>query len=454
MADLNRLVILGAAGDLSTRFLLPAMADALQAGKLERPLEIIGVARADWDNDHYRSRSADAIAESAPGVEASVRDQFVEHLHYVKADATDADALSRAIGDKPSLIYLALPPKIYPDCIRALEEIGLTAGSRIIIEKPFGDDYDSAVELNKLLKQHFSEDTIYRIDHFTALQSVEAIPALRFANRILQPVWSREHIEQVEIIFEDISTLGGRASYYDTAGALKDMTQNHLLQILCMVAMEPPEDMQGESLRDAKVQLLKDVRSWSPDEAAKMSYRARYTAGEINGKQIPDYVDEDGVDPDNRTETFAKIQLEIDNDRWTGVPFLIRTGKGQAYRRRIANIVFKQLDEGPYQTHMIETPNALQLYMLPDSLQVRLLLNRPEDPLQLREVNLSIDLPQENIPAHGALILDALRGDQSRFIRDDEAEESWRVVQPFLDAWAQDLTPMHEYPAGTQVETN
>ncbi len=453
MADLNRLVILGAAGDLSTRFLLPAMADALQAGKLERPLEIIGVARADWDNDHYRSRSADAIAESAPGVETSVRDQLVEHLHYMKADATDADALSGAIGDKPSLIYLALPPKIYPACIRALEEIGLPAGSRIIVEKPFGDDYDSAVELNKLLKQHFSEDTIYRIDHFTALQSVEAIPALRFANRILQPVWSREHIEQVEIIFEDISTLGGRASYYDTAGALKDMTQNHLLQILCMVAMEPPEDMQGESLRDAKVQLLKDVRSWSPDEAAKMGYRARYTAGEINGKQIPDYVDEDGVDPDNRTETFAKIQLEIDNDRWTGVPFLIRTGKGQAYRRRIANIVFKQLDEGPYQTHMIETPNALQLYMLPDSLQVRLLLNRPEDPLQLREVNLSIDLPQENIPAHGALILDALRGDQSRFIRDDEAEESWRVVQPFLDAWARDLTPMHEYPAGTQVET-
>lgn len=453
MSDLKRLVILGAAGDLATRFLLPAIGDAMQTGQLSEPLEIVGVARADWDNDHFRSRSTDAIASNAPDVESSVRDRLVEHLHYVRADATDAEAMAPAIGSEPSLIYLALPPKIYPACIRALEEIGLPEGSRIIIEKPFGDDHQSAVDLNELLKQRFSEATIYRIDHFTALQSVEAIPALRFANRILQPVWNREHIEQVEIIFEDISTLGGRASYYDTAGALKDMTQNHLLQILCMLAMEPPADMQGESLRSAKVNLLKDIRIWSLEEAAQMSYRARYTAGEIDGKSIPAYVDEDGVDPDNRTETFAKIQLAIDNDRWSGVPFLIRTGKGQAYRRRIANIVFKQVDDGPYRTHMIETPNALQLYMLPDSLQVRLLLNRPDDPLQLREVNLSIDLPQENIPAHGALILDALRGDQSRFIRDDEAEESWRVVQPFLDAWSQNLAPMHEYPAGTQVET-
>jgi glucose-6-phosphate 1-dehydrogenase len=453
MADLNRLVILGAAGDLATRFLLPAIGEAMQSRQLEQPLEIVGVARVEWDTDQYRSRAADAIAESAPEIEASIRDQLVQHLHYVQADATDPEAMAPAIGDEPSLIYLALPPKIYPDSLNALHQIGLPEGSRIIIEKPFGDDHASAVELNKLLKQRFSEDMIYRIDHFTALQSVEAIPALRFANRILQPVWTREHIEQVEIIFEDISTLGGRASYYDTAGALKDMTQNHLLQILCMLAMEPPDDMQGESLRSAKVQLLNGIRTWSVEEAARMSYRARYTAGEINGQQIPAYVDEDGVDPDNRTETFAKIQLAVDNDRWSGVPFLIRTGKGQAYRRRIANIVFKQLDDGPYRTHMIETPNALQLYMLPDSLQVRLLLNRPDDPLQLREVNLSIDLPQENISAHGALMLDALRGDQSRFIRDDEAEESWRVMQPFLDAWAQDLTPMHEYPAGTQVET-
>ena len=452
MAALNRLVILGAAGDLATRFLLPALADAMQAGKLENPLDIVGAAREDWDTEEYRRQSDQAIAENAPGVDQAVRKQLLDHLTYVQADATDPDDLRQALTDEPALIYLALPPGIYRDCIQALEQAGLPDGSSIIIEKPFGEDLESARELNQFLQQRFPEEAIYRIDHFTAMQSVEAIPALRFANRILQPIWNREHIHQVEIIFEDVGTLSGRAGYYDTAGALKDMIQNHLLQVLCMLAMEPPGDLQGESLRDVKVGLLKDIRSWSTDEAAEMSYRARYSAGTVNGESVPAYVDEEAVDPDNQTETFAKVQLEIDNDRWTGVPFLIRTGKGQEYRRRIANIVFKPQEDGPYHTHMIETPNALQLYMLPDSLQVRLLLNRPDDPLQLRTVNLGIDLPEEPIPAHGQLVLDALQGDQSRFIRDDEAEESWRVVQPFLDAWNQNRTPLHEYPAGTQVE--
>ncbi len=454
MADLNRLIVLGAAGDLATRFLLPALADAMQAGKLSNPLHIVGAARAEWDTDEYRKHSDHDIAENAPDVEQSVRQQLIEHLTYVQADATDPDALRQTFTDEPALVYLALPPAIYRDCIQALHDAGLPEGSRIIIEKPFGEDLESARELNQFLQQRFPEEAIYRIDHFTAMQSVETIPAIRFANRILQPVWNREYIDQVEIIFEDVSIPTGRAGYYDSAGALKDMIQNHLLQVLCMLAMEPPQDLQGESLRDAKVQLLKSIRTWTTDEASEMSYRARYSAGTINGESVPAYVDEDGVDPENRTETFAKVQLAIDNDRWSGVPFLIRTGKGQAYRRRVANIVFKPQEDGPYPTHMIETPNALQLHMLPDSLQVRMLLNRPDDPLQLRTVNLGIDLPEEPIPAHGKLILDALQGDKSRFIRDDEAEESWRAVQPFLDAWSEQRTPLHEYPAGAQVEVD
>lgn len=453
MPDLNRLVILGAAGDLATRFLLPHLAEAMQSGKVPQPLEIVGVARADWDTPAFQRRSDESIARIAPDVDPPVRQQLIGNLSYVQADATDPDALAPAIGDTPCAVYLALPPGIYRSTITALEQLGLPDGSRIIIEKPFGEDLQSAIELNALLKARFPEEAIYRIDHFTALQSVEAIPALRFANRILQPVWNREHIEKVEIYFEDISTLGGRAGYYDTAGALRDMTQNHLLQILCMLAMEPPADLAGEALRDRKVELLNAIRTWSLDEAARMSYRARYTAGEINGQPVPSYVDEDGVDPENRTETFAQIQLAIDNERWSGVPFLIRTGKGQAYRRRVARILFKPVDDGPYRTHMIETPTALELHMLPDSLQVRLLLNRPDDPTQLRAINLGIDLPEESVPAHGALILDALRGDQSRFIRDDEAEASWCAVQPFLDAWREERTPLHDYPAGTQVET-
>jgi glucose-6-phosphate 1-dehydrogenase len=452
MSDLNRLVILGAAGDLATRFLLPAIADAMQAGKLAEPLEIIGAAREAWDTEEYCRQSDQAIVENAPDVDKEVRQQLLDHLTYLQADATDPEDLSQAMSGGPAVIYLALPPTIYRDTIQALQDAGMPDGSRIIVEKPFGEDLETARKLNEFLQQHFPEEAIYRIDHFTAMQSVEAIPALRFANRLLQPVWNREHIDQVEIIFEGTGSLSGRAGYYETAGALKDMIQNHLLQVLCMLAMEPPKDLHGESLRDAKVQLLREIRAWSIDEAAEMSYRARYTAGEIDGERVQAYVDEEKVDPDNRTETFAKVQLQVDNERWSGVPFLIRTGKAQAYHRHLANIVFKPVENGPYHTHMIETPNALQLYMLPDSLQIRLLLNRPDDPEQLRTVNLGIDLPEENVPAHGALILDALRGDQTRFIRDDEAEESWRVVQPFLNAWKEERTPLNEYPAGTQVE--
>jgi glucose-6-phosphate 1-dehydrogenase len=445
---LDRLVILGAAGDLSTRFLIPSIGKAMEAGRLDHPVRITGVARADWSNEGYRNRSADALAD----VPEAIKRDLLENLFYIQADATDPDALAPAFDDQPAAVYLALPPGIYSDAIRALESLHLPDGSRIIIEKPFGSDLDSAIALNQQLRQAFPESRIYRIDHFTAMQAVEIIPALRFANRMLEPVWNRDHIEQIDVIWEDISALDGRASYYDTAGALRDMTQNHLLQVLCMLTMEPPDQRSGEALRDRKVELLNSIRIWDIEQAARLSYRARYTAGSINGREVPDYVAEEGVDPENRTETFAQIELEIDNDRWRGVPVRIRTGKGQGKRRREANIVFRGVETGPFQDQ--GAPNAMQIQMLPDRIHARLMVSQPDDPTELREINLAIDLPDEPVPAHGALILDALRGDQSRFIRDDEAESSWRVVQPFLDAWARELTPLREYPAGTQVSTD
>jgi glucose-6-phosphate 1-dehydrogenase len=452
MAQIDRLVILGAAGDLSTRLLLPAIAQAMQADRLQQPLKIVGVARAEWDSSQYQQQTADELAEYASEVDESVRNSLVSSLSYVQADATDPEALAPAFSDEPAAVYLALPPAIYSGAISALEKIGLPDGSRIVIEKPFGDELDSAIELNRQLKQAFTEESIYRIDHFTALQSVEAIPALRFANRLFETNWSRDHIQQIEIIWDNTLALEGRASYYDTAGALKDMTQNHLLQVLCMLGMERPESLHGEALRDRKVDLLKSIRKVDVEEAAQLSYRARYTAGTAKNGQVPAYVDEEGVDPDNRTETFAKIELMIDNDRWRDVPVLIRTGKAQAENRHLANIVFKPVERGPFRDESVEVPNSMQIHMLPDRLQIRTLLSHVEDPLTLRTVHFGIDLPEEAVEAHGALMINVLNGDQSRFIRDDEAEESWRVVQPFLDAWREERTPLNEYPAGTQVE--
>jgi glucose-6-phosphate 1-dehydrogenase len=216
----------------------------------------------------------------------------------------------------------------------------------------------------------------------------------------------------------------------------------------------PPDDLHGESLRDRKAELLRAVRKLDVDEAARLSYRARYTAGATRRSEVPDYAEEHGVDPENRTETFAKIELSIDNDRWQGVPVLIRTGKAQAERRHLVNIVFKPVDDGPYHDQQAAIPNSLQIHMLPDRLQIRTLINHVDDPLKLRPIHFAIDLPEEVIPAHGALLIDALRGDQTRFVRDDEVEESWRIVQPFLDAWREERTPLNEYPAGTQVETS
>jgi glucose-6-phosphate 1-dehydrogenase len=433
---------------------MPAIAQTMQAGRLDRPIEIVGVARAEWDTEKYRQKTSDELAEYAPEVNEEIRNSLVEHLVYVQADATDADALAPAFGDQPAAVYLALPPSIYSGAISALEEIGLPEGSRIIIEKPFGDDLQSAIELNEQLQEAFPEEAIYRIDHFTAMQAVEIIPSLRFANRLFESVWNHEHIAQIEIIWDDTLSLGGRAGYYDTAGALKDMTQNHLLQVLCMVGMEPPADLQGESLRDRKVELLKSIRRYDIEQAAQLSYRARYTAGTINGSDVPAYVDEEGVDPDNCAETFAKIELMIDNDRWRDVPILIRTGKAQSESRHLVNIVFRNIDHGPFRGEKSDIPNSLQIHMLPDRVQIRTLLNEVENPLHLRPIHFGIDLPEEVVSAHGSLLIDALRGDQSRFIRDDEAIESWRVVQPFLDAWRDERTPMHEYSAGKQVDTN
>jgi len=360
------------------------------------------------------------------------------------------DELREALGslDSPLAAYLALPPRIFPAAVRGLSDVGLPEGSRIVVEKPFGEDLASARALNQLIHENFSEEAVYRVDHFLALQTVQNILGLRFANRVFELLWNRDHVERVEIIWDETVALEGRASYYDKAGALKDMIQNHLLQLLCLIGMEPPLTLGERDLRDRKVDVLRAVRRMSREEVSGNTIRARYTAGQIGERQISSYADEEGIDPSRETETFAQVTLAIDNWRWAGVPFILRTGKALARNRRNINIVFRGVPHLAFQEND-PVPNILRLQLNPDRMSLSVNINGAGDPFVLECVELDADLAPQEIPAYGHILLQVLAGDNTLSIRGDEAEESWRIVEPILSAWREGLVPLREYPAGS-----
>ena len=452
---LNHIVILGAGGDLAARYLMPSLARIIDSPDLPNEIRITGVAREQWSTQQFRSYIGDRLDEFAADVDRQARDQLVGCLTYVQADVTDAEALAPAFSgiDEPSLAYLALPPAIFPGAIAALEKIGLPDGSRIVIEKPFGEDLESAEALNQQVHEVFPENAIFRIDHFLGKQTVQNVLGLRFANRIFEPVWNCHHVRQVEIIWDETLALEGRAGYYDNAGALKDMIQNHLLQLLCFVGMEPPARLDEDQLRDRKVDVLRAVRRLAPEDVAEQTYRARYSAGEIDGQSIPSYVDEEGVDPDNRTETFAEVRFTIDNWRWGGVPFILRSGKALGENRRLIKVHFQGVPHMAFGQSDEPVPNVLRLQLDPDHVHLDLNVNCPGDLFELRPVDLALELAPPALPAYGTLLLDVLRGDPMLFIRDDEAEESWQIVEPILKGWSRELAPLHEYQAGSDVDS-
>jgi glucose-6-phosphate 1-dehydrogenase len=452
---LNRIVILGATGDLTSRYLLPSLAQILDRADQDGTFHVVGVARRDWSTDAFQRHIAERLERFAGDTSDAVRQRLVDCLFYVQADVTDPDELAEAFGgrDEPVLAYLALPPAVFPGTIDALARLELPQGSRVVIEKPFGEDLESAIALNRQVHEVFPEDAIFRIDHFLGKQTVQNILGLRFANRIFEPLWNCHHIRQVEIIWDETLALEGRAGYYDHAGALKDMIQNHLLQLLCFIAMEPPTKITAHELRDRKADLLRAVRRFSPEEIKQSTYRGRYTSGEIDGEAIPSYVDEDGVDPTRNTETFSEVRLTIDNWRWGGVPFVLRSGKALGKNRRLINVHFQDVPHLPFDPDAPPRPNVLRMQIDPDRMHLDLNVNEPGELLSLRAVDLGLELAPPELPAYGTLLLEILRGDPMLFIRDDEAEESWRIVEPILDAWSRDEVPMHEYEAGSDVRT-
>ena len=447
----SRLFILGATGDLAGRYLFPALADLKhQEVPQLKDTTTVGIGQEDWDVETFRRHVAEKLDEHGGGLPDEARRSLVADLGYHQADVTNPDSLSSAIdaSSGPVILYLALPPALLGDVFRGLAKLDLAEGSRVIVEKPFGVDLPSAQALNKLIQPIFPEETVFRIDHFLGKQTVQNILGLRFANRIFENLWNRDNIERVEIIWEESVALEGRAGYYDRAGALRDMVQNHLLQLLCLVAMEPPLAFNQRDFRDRKVDVLRAVHKYDPDQAAKHTVRARYTEGQVEGRDIPSYVDEEGVDPDRETETFVQATLFIDNWRWSGVPFVLRSGKAMAEKRDEIVIRFRPVPYLPFQKGE-PTANVLRLTLDPDQVELAISINGPGDPFDLEHADLIATMaPQESSP-YARLILDILEGDPILTIRGDEAEESWRIVEPILDAWKAGKSPMLEYPAGS-----
>ena len=450
---IRRMLVFGASGDLTFRYLLPALTRLREAGRLPEGFTISALARNDWETQSYRARAKERLARHAPDASEEARSDLVEALQYHRADVTDPKGVRAALGEdrgEPIVASLALPPAVFAAAIEALKTAGLAEGSRVVVEKPFGEGLESARKLNRLLHEAFPEEAVFRADHFLGLQTVQNVLGLRFANRVFEPLWNHDHVERVEIVWDETLALEGRAVYYDTAGAAKDMIQNHLLQLLCLVGMEPPITLDERDLRDRKVDLLRAVRRLSPAEAERFSVRARYAAGRIGDTEVPAYAEEEGIDPERETETFAEITLFVDNWRWSGVPFVLRTGKALARDRAQISVHFKPVPHPAFGQKTLPEPNVLRLGLDPDRISLGVEINGPGDPFDLEHVELGAELAPQEMPAYGRLLLGVLEGDPTLSIRADEAEESWRIVEPVLEAWNEGRVPLLEYPAGSE----
>ena len=446
---INRLAIFGATGDLMGRYLLPALAYLQARGEIDGDFQLIGTSREDWSEDEYRQWARTQLDEHAPEMPDELRAEIASRTRYLPSDLMQPDTVAAVIGsDGPVACYLALPPVVFPAAVSALHDAGLPEGSRVVLEKPFGEDLASAVELNKLLAETVPEQAVFRADHFLAMTTVQNILGTRLANRVFEPIWNSAHIAEIDIVWDESLALEGRAGYYDGVGALKDMLQNHLLQLLCLVAAEPPISLGERDLRDRKVDVLRSVTPVASQDLPRTTCRAQYTAGRIGDREIPAYVDEEGVDPAHRTETFAEIELRLDNWRWHDTVFRLRTGKALARDRKEVAVHFRDVPHLPFASVGGAGPNQLRFGLDPESVTLELTGIGPRA-RTLSPMSLSAELQPGDLPAYGGLLQAVISGNTALAIRADEAEESWRVVAPILDAWSKDLVPLEEYPAGS-----
>ena len=446
---INRLVIFGGTGDLTGRFLIPALAALRKRGRLPERFDLVAASPADWDDEQFRSWAADWLRREAPDADAAENAALLQSSRYQRIDFDDDASVAACLaGEGPVAVYLALPPAVFPIAVSALRRVGLSDESQLVLEKPFGEDLDSAVALNRLLRGFLDERHVFRVDHFLAMSTVRNVLGTRLANRVLEPIWNSAHVGAIEIVWEESLALEGRAGYYDHVGALKDMVQNHLLQVLCLVAMEPPISFGERDLRDRKVDVLRSVRPLEAEQVATRTRRARYRAGHVGERAVPAYADEDGVEPARGTETFAEVSFELDSWRWAGTRFLMRTGKAMAEDRKEVIVHFRPVPHRALQQQGAVS-NRLRFGLEPEGLSFELTGTGPGVEPSLVPLTLTAEIEPSELPPYGRILLDVLSGESALSIRADEAEESWRVLTPVLDAWSRDLAPLEEYDAGS-----
>jgi glucose-6-phosphate 1-dehydrogenase len=467
------LVIFGATGDLARRKLLPAIYNLAHEGALPERFFLIGVSRSDQSHEDFRQQAEEAIRQFSrrepdkdvlaalladvkyvPGVfdDASVYDQL--HAELDRFDETAGQPLNRCF-------YLSTAPEFFPVIVGQLGEHKLNHHDnvevRVVIEKPFGTTLAEAKELNARVLSVFDERQVFRIDHYLGKETVQNLMAFRFANGLFEPVWNRNYIDRVEITAAEDLGIGSRAGYYDHAGALRDLVQNHMLQLLCHVAMEPPVHFEADEIRDEKVKVLRSILKPQPDQIEEIAVRAQYGPGTVGGEDVPGYLQEEGVPPDSNTETFAALRLEIDNWRWAGVPFYLRTGKRLARKITEIAITLKPVPHLAFQQDgsVGVKPNQLILTLQPnEGVSLSLGAKIPGSRMRIRPVNMEFlygtSFMSQSPEAYERLILDAMRGDATLFTRNDEVEAQWEICDPIVRKWEATPGPLPQYEAGSQ----
>ena len=443
-APIDTLVVFGAGGDLTSRLLLPGLGSFLASRRGQR-LHLIGVDRQRVTPAQWRGKVAKAFSATPSALGGEVAGD----AEWIQGDATSAADLEKVLAATHGRValYFALPPAITVLLCKQLAKLELPKGIVLALEKPFGTDLASARSLNRLLQRFVPEDQIFRVDHFLGKSTVLDLIGLRFANRIFEPLFSQENVESVEIVIEEALGLEGRAGYYDHAGALVDMIQSHLLQILALTAMEPPSSVSSDDLRGAMAQVLRATRPWLKNGTA--SRRARYTAGKIGRRVLPAYSSEKGVDAARGTETLAEMTVAIDTWRWSGVPFTLRSGKAIGDARQEIIVTFRDVPHLPIGFSGPSRRARLRIGINPGTISLDVVTNGRGDPFDLEWETMTADFEQSEMTAYGEVVAGLCSGDPTLSVRGDIAEECWRIVSPVLSAWRRNAVPLDTYAAGT-----
>jgi glucose-6-phosphate 1-dehydrogenase len=467
------LVIFGATGDLARRKLLPAIYNLAHEGALPERFSLIGVSRKEKAHEHYRQECEEAIRRFSRRIpDEDVLRRLLENVRYVPGTfdnravyahlRQELDRFEREAGEPINrAFYLSTAPHFFPVIVEELGASKLShhegAAARLIIEKPFGTTLEEARELNRRVLAIFDETQIFRIDHYLGKETVQNMLAFRFANGMFEPLWNRNFIDSVQITAAEDIGIGSRADYYDAAGALRDLIQNHMLQLLCHVAMEPPVNFTAEEVRNEKVKVLQAIPQPTDVQIRRMAVRAQYAAGHAGGEDVPGYLEEEGVPENSTTETYAALRLEVDNWRWAGVPFYLRTGKRLARKVTEIAVTLKPVPHLAFSQDgsLGVQPNQLVLTLQPnEGVSLRLGAKIPGTRMIIRPVNMEFlygtAFLSQSPEAYERLITDAMRGDATLFTRNDEVEAQWMICDPIVAAWAATPGPLPQYEAGSQ----